>query len=95
MTLADHHRQRARNVIRATLRSRLAPKSLAEARRLLRDACPFPTYQHWAYRNWLIEVNGTLRDLAKLNSWELPKPLARRGRRKDLPGQLTLWGGDS
>lgn len=92
MTLADQHRQRAREVINATLRV-VRPKSLTAARRVFREACPFPTYQRWAYACWILELNATLRDLAKLHGWEMPRLLSRRGRRKDVPGQLMLWGG--
>lgn len=86
-------RERAAETIQRALRRAGTIRSLQHARLTLRHAYPFGERKGHPYRCWLLEVRLALIALAKLHGWEMPKPLARRGRRKDVPGQLMLWGG--
>lgn len=88
-------RQRSADVIRTALKRAGTIQSLHYATMVMRRAYPFGERKGHPYRCWLIEVRLALVDLAKLHGWEMPKPLKRSRRLRDLPGQLTLWGGDS
>lgn len=94
MTLASRYRQRSAEVITQALRGP-RPESLKAARKLLKDAYPFRgAREGWCYQCWLVEVRAALVALAKLHGWELPKLARPRSRRRrNVPGQLMLWGG--
>lgn len=94
MTQASRYRQAAAESIAAVLR-RLRPDSMKEASRALREAyCFHDGRATWAYRCWLVERRLALVALAKLRGWHVPKlPQARSWRRRDVPGQLFMFGG--
>lgn len=99
MTAASKYRQASVKVINLTL-ARFPQLGVADIRKVLCREYPFRSRSGWAYTCWLLEVRLALVALAKLKG-EPPPPrlgrlsLSRARRRQDLPGQLTLWGGDA
>lgn len=60
----------------------------------LREAYPFSQRKGWQYQCWLVEQHAALTELCKLRNEPLPKPRQPRSRkRRDVPGQMMLWGG--
>lgn len=98
MTAASRWRDQSRAVIDRTFK-RFPQLSTAAIRNVLRQEYPFGSRQGWPYTCWLLEVRVALVAWARLKGEPPPKvgrlSLSRARRRRGVPGQLTLWGGDS